>query len=172
MILRFIISAALTILSAHAWAGLEVSFDDVTEFTDFQLHRAPEHRTQIVFERDLHRFWEGRIDRLVPEDHTLELHFTDIDMAGRIKPLRNPWNPSMRYMEDRFPPRLKFTYTLRSPDGAAIASGEEDVHDPNFSLRIGSSMLRNQYAFAYEFDLLKTWAERALKPFAKEMAER
>ena len=144
-------------------ANLKVSFDDVTEFTDFVLHHLSEEQTKVMFERQLDRYWKARLGRLVPSGHTLELHFKDIDMAGRMWPARNPARPELRYMEEAYPPRLVFTYRLLDEAGEVVAEGEENIRDTRFRRRPGSGgEIRHQYAFAYEFEILRQWARRTL----------
>ncbi len=156
---------ALTLLplravpSPAAEATLKVTFEDVTEFTDFVLHHLSEEKTQEMFERQLDRYWKARLGRLVPSGHSLELHFKDIDMAGKMWPARNPGHPEIRYMEEAYSPRLIFTYRLLNAGGEVVAEGEENLRDTRYRRRPGSGgEIRHQYAFAYEFEMLRRWA--------------
>ncbi|MCC5805545.1 MAG: DUF3016 domain-containing protein [Opitutales bacterium] len=156
------LSGALPYATAGASAPaatLKVSFEDVTKFTDFVLHHLSGEKTQEMFERQLERYWNARLGRLIPSGHTLELHFTDIDMAGKMWPARSPGRPELRYMEEAHPPRLVFSYRLLDEGGEVVAEGEENIRDTRYRRRPGSGgEIRHQYAFAYEFEVLRRWA--------------
>jgi hypothetical protein len=153
----------LPLWSAAAEARLVATFGDVAEFTDFSLHQQSEEATLEVFQRQLERFWTDRLARAVPAGHTLELHFTDIDMAGRIEPLRNPHRPDHRYMETRYPPRLQFRFRLLDAEGDLVREGGENILNPRYGYPPGpGGAVLHQYAFAHEFQILLNWARRTL----------
>lgn len=48
-------------------------------------------------------------------------------------------------------------------DGEVVATGDEKLSDPNFTVRGGARMSRDHYAFAFELHLLKNWAQTEFK---------
>jgi hypothetical protein len=55
--------------------------------------------------------------------HTLNLRYTNIDLAGR----RTSGPQGLRVVPGSTPPRLAFDYVLQNPSGRTIASGSQEL---------------------------------------------
>ena len=143
---------------------LSFSFDDVEEFEDFTLHENESASdAEIIFGRELKLYWERRLSRLLPDGWTLELHFTDIDMAGQMQPMRTPTQEWTRVYTDYFPPRLMFDYKILSAEGEEVDNGQEKLLDKHHDFGGSGKMARVEFVFAYELETLRKWlAEKNL----------
>lgn len=139
---------------------LEIAFDDVEEFEDFTLHENQSASdAEIIFGRELKLYWKRRMSALLPEGWTLKLHFTDIDMAGQMQPMRTPSNEWTRVYTDYFPPRLMFNYTILNAEGGEVDAGHEQLIDKLHDFGGSGKMAREEFVFAYEMETLRKWLE-------------
>ncbi len=154
-----------TLLSLLALAGTTLAsaavvphFEGLDDFTDFSISGRSEANARTVFEGALER--ASRLQSIVGEERTLELTFTDIDMAGDIQPWRNREFADIRYVEAIYPPRLEFSYVLRDSECNEIACFTENRRDLGF---LQTARLTGRYEpFHYELQLLNNWARRNL----------
>jgi hypothetical protein len=153
---------SLLIGSLSASARIVAQFDNVDEFTDFSVSGMSEADTQSQLEYALDRFAQRHLKNTLPEGYTLEITFTDIDMAGDIQPWRNRDYEDIRYVESIYPPRLDFRYVLRDQRGKEILSGEERLRDLSFDLALPPIGFND--SFAYELQMLKDWARKKIAP--------
>jgi len=143
---------------------VSLTFGEVKHFRDFEYSGMNEEKTTRIFERELLRY----LDRMAPrylEDHRLELHFTDIDLAGDVQPWRNHANRDIRYIESIYPPRAEFTYTLKDASGATVAEGEAKLIDLGFDFNTIRRM--NPDPFEYEQDMIRRWLQREVRPLVR-----
>ncbi len=137
---------------------LNFSFDDVNKFEDFTLHENESASdAEIIFGRELKLYWERRLSKLLPEGWSLDLHFTDIDMAGQMQPMRTPTQEWTRVYTDYFPPRLMFDYKILNKAGDEIDSGHAKLLDKNHSFGGSGKIARTEFVFAYELETLRKW---------------
>ncbi|MEO0445274.1 MAG: DUF3016 domain-containing protein [Verrucomicrobiota bacterium] len=147
--------AALSI-PASVSAAIQTDYVDISSFRDFSLSGGNESRAQRAFDAELKR--QSRLNRLIGVGRTLKLTFLDIDMAGAIEPWRFRSASHVRIIKDVYPPRLRFTYELRSASGNILASGEETLRDVSFQRY--ASVGRTASPFYYEMKLLEKWARK------------
>lgn len=98
---------------------------------------------------------------MIPENHSLQLRITDIDMAGDIQPWRNRTNANIRYIEPIFPPRMRFDFTLVDADGNVVLEGSENLVDLAFDFGITTNLRREP--FYYELTMLGNWIRRTFR---------
>jgi hypothetical protein len=135
--------------------SLNMSFDEADSFTDFTFQSMSEERTASIFAKDVERALQSSVEKYLPEETALNIRFTDVDLAGDVQPWRNRNNADIRYVENIYPPRLKFTYQLLAADGSVLREGEENLSDLAFMMRAAFNIHRNN--FYYETELLKDW---------------
>lgn len=139
---------------------IEFSFGPVEDFRDFSVSGLTETRTLPLFEAEIAEEMESSAKKYLGEDETLHIHITDIDMAGDIQPWRNYRNADIRYIENLYPPRLKFTYEVKDGDGNITSSGEENIADLSFMMNVLAPMQSRQKNFFYESTLLRDWMRK------------
>ena len=159
--LQLISLSTALILPVVASAGtIQAEFADVNDFTDFSVYGLSEEKTLKIFQAELDKELESLSEKYLAEDESLEIRFTDIDMAGDIQPWRNTYNADIRYVEAVYPPRLKFTYSLKNADGEILDEGEASISDLGFQMDAVASIRVQSDNFYYETSLLKDWMRK------------
>jgi hypothetical protein len=142
---------------------MTAEFEDVDNFTDFSVNGLSEEKTLKIFQAELDKELESLGGKYLAEDETLVIRFTDIDMAGDIQPWRNTYNADIRYVEAVYPPRLKFTYTLKNGEGEVLDEGEASITDLSFQMNSAASFRANSETFYYETTLLRDWMRKTMR---------
>ena len=159
-----ILLASLALHLAPLNAGeIKMEFENVDDYTDFSISGMTENKTLPLFISEMEENLKGVAKRYLEEGQTLELVFTDIDMAGDIQPWRNRHNADIRYVEAIYPPRLKFRYALKDAEGEVLAEGEESISDLSFQMSTTAALRSSFEQFRYEFELLENWIRRSFK---------
>jgi hypothetical protein len=161
---------ALSVLTAHA-GKITTTFADVEDFTDFSVSGLSEEKTLGIFLSELEDELENFANRYIKDDSVLEIHFTDIDMVGDIQPWRNRHNADIRYIERIYPPRLRFSYVLKNPDGKVIAEGEESIADLAFDFNVIAPIRSQHMYFFYETNLLGDWIRKTIRSVSSKPAQ-
>jgi hypothetical protein len=144
-------------------AEIVTNYENPKRFTDFELTNISKNATNRIFDRKIK---SSPVLKLVAGGgRSLELSFTDIDMAGYINPFvgRFPSN-SVRIIKGSSPPKISFNYTLKNADGQPLASGEARLVDVGLSTLNSLRQYQNTDFFDFEIELIEQWAvERFLK---------
>ena len=143
---------------------VSLSFGDVESFRDFEYQGFSETRSVKPFTRELNRYFKRVAPRYLG-DHTLEIHFSDIDLAGDIQPWRNRYNRDIRYVESIYPPRAEFTYTLRDAQGNIVQEDAAKLIDLGFDFKF-SLRIRHE-PFFYEQEMLRSWMRQTIRPLVR-----
>jgi hypothetical protein len=163
-----IVAVALT-SAATAQAGtITVEFQNVDKYTDFSVSGLSEEKTLGLFESELEDELKQFAKRYIVGDHTLEIVFIDIDMAGDIQPWRNSHNADIRYIERIYPPRMELGYTLKGADGTVISEGTERIADIAFDFNILAPIRSSSMSFFYEITLLEDWIRKNFRSLKSE----
>jgi hypothetical protein len=160
-------SLALTVATASA-QSIETSLKNPGEFRDFSVNGLNEEKSARILKAELADVLPRVAGRYLPEDNTLHITFTDIDMAGEIQPWRNIHNADIRYVEQIYPPRLQFSYSLvNDQTGETIAEGEDKISDMAFQMNAGASIRMRHQSFFYETELLSDWIRQTFRDLKK-----
>jgi hypothetical protein len=160
---------AAFLLPVFASAGtMTAEFEDVDNFTDFSVNGLSEERTLKMFKTELDKELEFLGGKYLAEGETLVIRFTDIDMGGDIQPWRNRYNADIRYVEAVYPPRLKFTYSLKNAEGEILDEGEVSISDLSFQMNATASFRVNSETFYYETTLLRDWMRKTFRKTSSE----
>lgn len=132
-------------------ATVEVLFTEPKNFSDIRSGDENSH----YFKKNVFYNLKKVITKLakdLPEEQTLKIEFTDIDLAGDI----DMFNTQLiRVVKSMYPPRLAFNYQLIAKDKSVIKQGEENIRDSAFMVH-GSLRYKNE-ALTYEKQLLEKW---------------
>jgi len=157
LIRLFAVSAALTLVANLHAATVTVTSNDADTLSDVRLGSTSEE-TSLEIVLDEFREHLNRIaKRYLTEGQTLEINFTDIDLAGEFEPWRSMQYQDVRWVKDIYIPRLKFDYKLTGADGEVIAEGSENLTDMSFLWHVRSL---DQSSVRYEKEILTTWMRR------------
>ena len=153
---RTLIALCLALLTGPALAGsAEVSFTRPEQFADAGRGREAQ-QVQAVLTRHLQA-----LAAQLPVGQNLRVEFTDIDLAGHLKPLYRS-GQDIRVLTGRTDwPRLALHYHLSSA-GTTLASGDESLADMGYLQHTLS--LRDGDALPFEQRLLSDWFARRFGP--------
>ncbi len=154
----------LAVSTGHAATDSRVSvrYEKPETFTDAS-DRAPGGRgaSKSVMS-DLERYLQQLGESQLRSDETLEIVFTDIDLAGRFEFMPGNTTGDLRIVRDSTWPSLDFRYAL-SRNGTPVMSGKESLRDMNF-LNSGVAIPSSE-TLRYEKDLLRRWlTQRFARP--------
>lgn len=99
-------------------------------------------------------FEDAAADHL-PEDQTLQLTITDVDLAGDVEYFFLDFPAGIRVMRDVYFPSISFEWELHSADGAMLDSGSENIKDMGY--RFSGVTFLNNPPFNYERRLIHDW---------------
>ena len=140
---------------------LQLSYIDADGFTDFKKDWSTRERDQQLLMDQLERELERVSRRLLHEGQRLELEFTDIDMAGEIRPTADARTDRIRIVESIYPPRLEFNYRLLGTDGQVLDAGSEVLRDTLSDASLTRAHGRHS-PLAFEVVMLERWLDRKL----------
>lgn len=135
-------------------AVVTVDFVDPGRFTDFSVNNRGLQNSSTIFTRDITSALRPVMARRFAA-HTLNLHYTNIDLAGRrtSAPQGLGVAPSSRQ------PRLAFDYVLQNPSGRVIAKGSQRlVGSPTTSAQSRTAPVQ------IEADMMQRWLRNLRVP--------
>ncbi|RUO24105.1 DUF3016 domain-containing protein [Aliidiomarina minuta] len=108
-------------------AELDLTWENPESYTDLQ--EADEHRNRFR-ERTLNAL-ESKFNQLaewLPEDQVLVIKVTDVDLAGRVEPMRTGAGlQRVRVIRSLHQPRMSLEYQLQASDGSVLEEGTESL---------------------------------------------
>ena len=160
----FSLFCAATILAADADKPKEgkatVVFDHPENFTDVKDAYKPTDKGREAILDQIKQFVEGKAAPLLPPGQTLEVKFTDIDLAGDFEPQRGPEFMDVRIVKEIYAPRFDLEFKLTGADGKVISEGKRKLRDLNFMSRL---TLPSSEPLRFEKDILKDWLRGEIK---------
>lgn len=164
--LAFAVVATLfsgAMLTSTAQAGqAKMVWENPDKFTDIR----PGMGTDRSYRKGLERALNGALQKMaadLPADQTLEITFTDIDLAGEIDPVELPGAHQLRLLKDAYYPRLVFDYRVVDSTGKLVAE-QKGVDLKDMSYLRGNNAGSSSSDFYYETRMLKNWFNATLRP--------
>jgi hypothetical protein len=138
-----------------------VSWTDPAQFSDlrFSANRWEAERGDWV--RQLAEHLRNSAAKQLQPGEKLQVESTDITRAGEYEPWRGPDFDRVRYIRDRYPPRMQFNYTLTGNNGQVLAQGERKLRDSGFMM--GSLPINQNDPLRYEKRMIDNWLRRDLR---------
>jgi hypothetical protein len=161
-ITRFLTLPAVILAAASLNAAtVNVTAEDADKLRDIRLSHSSEEKSLPIVLDELREGLERSAKRYLAEGQTLDIHFTEIDLAGEFEPWRSGPEYDVRMVKDIYIPRLEFTYKITAADGSVVAEGEESLQDTAFMMRASSSLERK--VTHYETPMLNDWLRKHRK---------
>ncbi len=149
---------AMTLLfTANTYAAKsEVTWKDYKSYRD--IHEGHEGRKQFR-ERTFKEFEEhfAKLAEKLPEDQTLKIEVTDVDLAGDTHVGIN----RVRVIKDHYIPRMDLSYQLVDSNNKVLLADEVKIKDMNFMTT--STLKYRSKPLAYEKKMLDDWFEDTFK---------
>lgn len=145
---------AVALAASTNAATVVVTATEPDRFTDARLAHMTEDASIEVLLKEFKKHLEQLSERYLADDQTVEINFTDIDLAGAFEPWRSGQFHDVRWVREIYIPRLAFEYKFIAPDGTVQAEGTEKLTDPSFQWtlsRFDDSPMR------YEKEMLSRW---------------
>jgi hypothetical protein len=139
-----------------------VSWSDPAQFSDLRFSHNRWEADHGDWVRQLAEHFRNSAARQLQPGQTLQVNISDIMRAGSYEPWRGPNLDHVRFIRDRYPPGMAFSYTLTGADGQVLAQGERKLRDTGFMM--GSSPINQTDPLRYEKRMIDDWVRRDLNP--------
>lgn len=109
-----------------AGGRVDVVFFEPKKFTDVRDHALGNYEGTSYLDQ-LRDYLVARARSFVPEGGTLEVTFTDVDMAGDFEPWRGFRWSEIRVVKEIYPARLQLAFRLTDATGEVVKQGKRDL---------------------------------------------
>lgn len=147
-----------------------VSFTNASSYSDFGSADYGPQQGQAELQQVLRKTISQLADDYLPAEQSLQIEFTDIDMAGRLVPghqtanmpgrsipFNNP-DTWQRIVDRDEPPMLQFNYSLSMDTDDALKMQQVKLHDYAFLSTIRTRQRQHVHTeLAFETMMLKDW---------------
>lgn len=155
-----VLALALAIPAAAMAGEAKMSLLNPDKFTDIE----PGNGTDKSFRKGLERAFTEELSKsakALPAGQTLEVTFTDIDLAGEVDPVEVPGGYQLRLLKDVYFPRLQFDYRVLDASGVVV-SEQKGVELKDMSYLSGPRGSTTSTSFYYETRMLRDWFKKTL----------
>lgn len=139
--------------SSETSAKVEITWQDPKSYTDVRPSNESRKRFRDRVFNSLDKYFNELAEEL-PENQTLNVTVTDLDLAGQVWPTMRPGAMDVRIVDQLYIPRMEFTYELKDGN-EVIKSADVNLKEMAFMNRI--SRTRSSDSFRYEKDMIKRW---------------
>ena len=157
-----VIAGGATPAAAQDASRVRVEYSHPEKFADTGRYWGGETARDVNL-AELRNHLQRRAARLLPEDQSLSILVTEVDIAGGFEPWRTKVG-DVRVIRAAYPPRIDLSFRLTGSDGSVLKEGERRLRDP---LMIGGVLYRGD-RLRYEKALLDEWLESELPARAGE----
>ena len=151
-----------TATATEASSGpVKVEYLEPEKFTDVRERWGKTNPTKNSHLLSWKSYVEKQAATSLQTGQSLNIQFTDIDLAGDIEPSTRMHMMDVRVIKDLYPPRLKFNYQLKDSEGNVLKTGEENIRDLAFLM--GSHINTND-TLRHEKKLFERWLKDTINP--------
>lgn len=143
--------AMAALAPAAALAGASVTFVSPENYRDGNLSWGPVEQRLTL--EGLERIIRRLADRRLPAGYEIDIAVLDVDLAGKINPLRSRTG-ELRIMRQDTWPSMTLRYTLRR-GGRVVARGEETLRAMNYLM--DPVAVRSTEPLRFEKAMLDNW---------------
>jgi len=142
-------------------ANVEIVWIEPEKYRDIRGGNEPQKSFQERVIKTLSGFFEAAAEELLPEDQTLYLTITDVDLTGDVEYFFLNFPNGIRVMRDVHFPSIEFAYELRDSAGNLLKSGDENIKDMGY--RFAGVRYINNPPFNYEKRMIDDWFRKTFK---------
>ncbi len=150
-------------VTPSTWAGVTVTFENPSQYTDFSLNDSKTEGVQKHLTSELEKHFQTLSQSYLPMSQTLEITVHDIDMAGEYEPWRAPSLTHTRIIRDIYRPRIDVSYVLRNEHGETLKQAREAVSDPNYLMKLDAAAYSPNDTLRYEKAMIRTWFQKTTR---------
>jgi hypothetical protein len=140
--------------------AVTVIFDHPEKFTDVKDAFMPTDKGRDGILDEIKQFIQDKATAYLGAGQTLEVKFTEIDLAGDFEPEHGPQFMDVRIVKEIYAPRFDLEFKLTGADGKVISEGQRKLRDLNFMSRL---TLPASDPLHYEKDILKDWLRTEIR---------
>ena len=152
-----LLAACLPALAAAAPPAIEVTFGELSTFSDLRVSINTTDSDRQHLAGELRRHIQRAAPARLPPETRLAVTITDVDMAGEYPPITGPMSRDHRVVKDMYPPRIDLAFRLTSAEGQQLREGRRELRDAGFLWGVSPGTRDN---LAFEKALLDGWLER------------
>ena len=161
-ILSLILTGTLLLPFATLTAkSVEIAWENPDSYRNVTHTYMGSDRERDSILRELKAAFEQKALTRIPENSTLEISFTQVELAGQFEPWRGHRYHDIRVVRDIYPARLHFTWRLLDEDSGEIRSGEERLTSMGVTQRVPTTLDRDSYPYVKE--IYNRWVERTFR---------
>ena len=143
-------------------AEVKLEWEDPKTFSDMEEDGFYSEKLFTRFSEKFEDFVKEEASEYLPEDALLSITVKDVELAGEYEFWRGSGFEDVRIMKDIYPPRLKFSYTVKDADGQLVKEGMAQITDMTYLWNVADPVRRSK-AFYYELQLMEDWLRQELK---------
>jgi hypothetical protein len=141
-------------------AKATVTFDHPEKFADVKDAYMPTDKGRDAILDQIRQFVETKAASYLGAGQSLEVKFTEIDLAGDFEPQRGPQFMDVRIMKEIYPPRFDLEFKITGADGKVLSKGKRQLRDPFYLQRL---VPFHDDPLCYEKDILDDWLRTDIK---------
>lgn len=141
-----------------------IAWNNPADYTDVEATLGVQSKYQQYLFSELTEELGKVANKHLSPNQKLELVVTNVDLAGDVQPTFGATPHDIRILEDIYPPKITFDYTL-SENNTVLKTGSEKLRDIGYLS--GIQPIGND-PFPYEVDLLTDWFKETIKPVLSE----
>jgi hypothetical protein len=151
----------LLILAESAGAAsVDIEWLDPGKYRDIRAGNEGQKNFEERVTAALTRSFEDAAADHLPQEQTLRLTITDVDLAGDIEYFFLDFPDGIRVMRDVYFPSISFAYELVDAEGKVIKQGAENIKDMGY--RFSGTTFISDPPFNYEDRLIHDWISKLL----------
>lgn len=160
-------SAAFGTNGSASKAAAQVAYNEPEKFTDFRMSEYYSDSDAEILQKELTRSIVRTAEHALPPGYTVNIRFTDIDLAGDINPFHRSNMNDVRIYQSIYAPRLTFDYAVLDAEGNTVLTGSEKLLDMAYDMRL--RMPDTDYT-RVEADLMRDFVNGLGRKIAKAQA--
>jgi hypothetical protein len=138
-------------------ATLVFEHGEPKDFRDIRATDQSQSRFEQRVLKDLEEHFRKEAAAL-PENQTLHVNVTDLDLAGFIEYFHSRYPMGLRVIRNVDFPQMELSYELRDANDTVVQSGDEDLKDMGF--RFTNVQPRRDDPLRYEKWMISEWFDR------------
>jgi hypothetical protein len=136
---------------------ITVNFENPEDYRDIEVSNRGPKQDQKMILPVIEKYLVKLGEKYLKEGQTLDITFTNIDLAGEKEPWHTPPMDNIRYMKSVYPPELSFKYTFSDSHTNQTVVGEESLIDLSYSVKIRRD---DHDRIFYEKRMLRDWIRK------------
>jgi hypothetical protein len=152
------VSLCLTMTPAARAADVEIEWFEPEKYRDIRSGVESQKSFQDRVIAALTSYFEEAAAETLPEDQTLYLTITDVDLAGDVEYFFFRFPMRVRVMRDVHFPSIEFSYELRDAGGKVLKSGKENIKDMGYLF--SERVYVKDPPFDYENRMIDNWFKK------------